>query len=138
MVIPVVVAFCLSLFLPKLHILLVNPGFPVSAKWAYQHLAAGAGEGAALERLLAALYARDWQGVAANLRNDLAPALWEKFPLLGMIRDELAALGAFAAEVSGSGPTLFALFPDGEALTRAEETLRSGHENFNIFATVYE
>ena len=124
--------------LPKLHILLVNPGFPVSAKWAYDHLAAGAGEGATLERLLAALRDRDWAKVAANIRNDLAPALWIKFPLLGMIRDELAALGAFAVEVSGSGPTLFALFPEGEALTRAAEKFRSGHEEFKIFATEYE
>ena len=121
--------------LPKLYILLVNPGFPVSAKWAYQHLAAGAGETATLERLLAALSARDWPGVAANIRNDLAPALWKKFPLLGLIRDELAELGALETEVSGSGSTLFALFPDGEALARAAETLRSGHgDEFKIFA----
>ena len=121
--------------LPKLYILLVNPGFPVSAKWAYQHLAAGAGKGPTLERLLAALYARDWPGVAANIRNDLAPALWKKFPLLGLIRDELAELGALETEVSRSGSTLFALFPDGAALTRAAETLRSGHgDEFKIFA----
>ena len=62
--------------LPKLHFMLVNPGFPVSAKWAYDHLAAGAEEGATLEHLLAALSAHDWAGVAANIRNDLAPALW--------------------------------------------------------------
>ena len=124
--------------LPKLHILLVNPGFPVRAKWAYDHLAAGAGKGATLERLLAALAARDWVRAAANIRNDLAAALWKKFPLLGMIRDELAALGAFAVEVSGSGPTLFALFPDGATLTLAAEKFRSEHENFRIFATEYE
>ena len=124
--------------LPKLYILLVNPGFPVSAKWAYQHLAAGAGEGPTLERLLAALASRDLSAVAANIRNDLAPALWKKFPLLGVIRDELAALGALKTEVSGSGPTLFALFPDGAALTRAAEKLRSEHESFKIFAAEYE
>ena len=124
--------------LPELHVLLVNPGFPVSAKWAYEHLVSGAGEGPALECLLAALYARDRRGVAENLRNDLAPALWNKFPLLGMIRDELAALGALAVEISGSGPTLFALFADGEALTWAAEKLRSKHDDFKVFATEYE
>ena len=120
--------------LPKLHILLVNPGFPVSAKWAYRHLQPESG--ATLERLLAALAANDLAAVAANIRNDLAPALWKKFPLLGMIRDELTALGALRVEVSGSGSTLFAIFPGGAALTAAAEKFK--HDEFKVFPVVYE
>ena len=121
--------------LPKLYILLVNPGFPVSAKWAYRHCTAGAGDEPALERLLAALAAHDLDATAANIRNDLAPALWKKFPLLGVIRDELAELGAVATEVSGSGSTLFSLFPDGEALAAAERNFRRCHDEYKVFST---
>ena len=124
--------------LPELHLLLVNPGFPVSAKWAYDHFATGAGEGATLERLLAALAARDWPGAAANIRNDLSPALWKKFPLLGMIRDELKALGAVGVEVSGSGPTLFALFRDGGERAAAFGEFRRKHGEYKVFSTVCE
>ena len=78
------------LFAPPL--LIVNPHFPVSAKWAYTHLAPeriGPDDSGKLERLIDALRRNDPAEVAANLHNDLAYALYEKFPLLAILRDFL-------------------------------------------------
>ena len=96
-------------------ILIVNPGFPVSAKWAYTHLESSRkspprpGE---VERLLEALARKDVTALAKAMHNDLEYALYEKFPLLNVIREELYASGAAGVLVSGSGSSLFAVFAD--------------------------
>lgn len=64
-------------------------------------------------RLLEALAAGD---LAALPPNDLASS-----PLA----DELRALGAFRADVSGAGPALYGLFGDTAAAHKAEEQLRA-------------
>jgi 4-diphosphocytidyl-2-C-methyl-D-erythritol kinase len=96
-------------------LLIAAPGFPVSAKWAYTHLdpcRIGVGDDGKAEQLTAALAAGDAAGIAANLHNDLAFALYDKFPLLGILRRALLDAGAPGAEITGSGPTLFAVFRD--------------------------
>lgn len=101
--------------MPDLPILIVNPRFPVSAKWAFTHLdpaRIGADDGGRTERLASALRAGDLAGVAENLHNDLAFALYDKFPLLVSLRDDLCRNGALNAEITGSGPTLYAICPD--------------------------
>ena len=49
------------------------------------------------------------------MRNDLEHALFIKYPLLVILRDFLLAQGALRVMVSGSGPTLLALFRDDAA-----------------------
>lgn len=96
-------------------ILLVYPGFPVSAKWAYQALDPryiGDGEPIGPEDYAAAFAApekADWNEL---LRNDLAFALWKKFPLCRLIRDFILDHGGWCVQFSGSGSSLFALFGD--------------------------
>lgn len=46
------------------------------------------------------------------------------------LTDELRALGAFRADVSGAGPTVYGLFADHDAATRAEEALRERGRTF--------
>ncbi len=93
----------------RLPVLIAAPGFPVSAKWAYQHRT-GSENNAELPDLISALRRRDYRAAALLLRNDLAPAVMKKFPLLRMLEDSLTASGALRVMVSGSGPTLFALY----------------------------
>ena len=113
----------------ELPLLLVDPGFPVSAKWAYRRFDICGAEPSAgtLEGVLSGLADGDREQVAHNVRNDLAPALWRKFPVLSLIRDELRARGALAVEVSGSGPALFAVMPDRSS---ARETAAELNERF--------
>lgn len=51
----------------------------------------------------------NWEGLANNIYNDLAFALYEKFPILSILKKELIEAGALCAEITGSGPTLFGL-----------------------------
>jgi len=120
-----------------LPLVLVNPGFPVSAKWAYREFDRCGVEASEreLSGVLAGLERGDLELLARNIRNDLGAALWRKFPVLTLIRSELAARGALAVEVSGSGPTLFALMPDMGTARRTAGELASEHPQWRSFAT---
>jgi 4-diphosphocytidyl-2-C-methyl-D-erythritol kinase len=119
-----------------LPLVLVDTGFPVSAKWAYRRFDLDGAEAsdASCELLLAGLARGDWALAARNVRNDLAGALWRKFPVLTRIADELAARGSLAVEVSGSGPTLFAVMPSAVLARRAAESMSERFPQWRSFA----
>ena len=102
-----------------LPLLIAAPLFPVSAAWSYRHLdrAAAEADSRTMGPLLDALRASDFPHAASLLRNDLEHAVLEKFPLLAILKRELAAEGA-RVMVSGSGPTLFVFYGSFEARER--------------------
>ena len=105
----------------RLPLLLAAPQFPVSAAWAYQHmdLAKAVANPPRTNELIESLRARDYKTAAGLMRNDLEHALFVKYPLLVLLRDFLLAHGALRAMISGSGPTILALFPDDAAAQAA-------------------
>lgn len=111
-------------------VLLVHPGFPVSAKWAYQQLSPehiGVGNRVApadYEAAFADPANADWDEL---LRNDLAFALWEKFPLLRLLKNFILEHGAWAVQISGSGSGMFALFETPAAASSCAAALRQSH-----------
>ena len=105
----------------RLPLLLAAPQFPVSAAWAYQHmdLARAVAEPPRTNELIDALRRRDCESAAQFMRNDLEHALFIKYPLLVLLRRFLLENGALRVMVSGSGPTLLALFHDDAAAQSA-------------------
>ena len=101
----------------RLPLLLAAPQFPVSAAWAYKHtdLARAISEPPRTNELIDSLRRRDYESAARFMRNDLEHALFIKYPLLVLLREFLLAQGALRVMVSGSGPTLLALFRDDSA-----------------------
>ncbi len=121
---------------PMPPVVLVNPAFPVSAKWAYTHLSdarRAPAEKGVIERLIAALKEKNYPASATLLHNDLEYALFDKFPLLGILQEALLRQGALRVIVSGSGSSLLALMSDhGQAEACAaffdrQEGLRAWH-----------
>ena len=114
-------------------VLIVNPGFPVSAKWAYTHMdkrLIGSDDPGLQSDFMTGKV--DWHEFC---RNDLAPAVMRKFPLLTVLKDFLISHEALAVQVSGSGPSLFALYESGKA-SSAAAILRerfAAMENLRIF-----
>ena len=104
-----------------LPLLLAAPQFPVSAAWAYQHmdLRRAISTPPQTNELIDALRRRDYESAAHFMRNDLEHALFIKYPLLVLLRRFLLENGAIRAMVSGSGPTLLALFRDDAAAQAA-------------------
>ena len=114
--------------LPMPPVLAIFPNFPVSAAWAYRHLESITPPEQAEEELAGlvnALRQRDFCKAAALCANDLEAPLFKKFPLLDLLRRDLLDKGALCVHVSGSGPTLFALFANRAEQQTAARSLAS-------------
>lgn len=101
--------------LPEIPLVIVNPGFPVSAQWAYSNMdpaLTGPADRDRFNALVSAVRTGNFRTCAGLLHNDLAPAVFHKFPILQILQGRLLALGALGAEMTGSGPTLFAICGD--------------------------
>ena len=110
-------------------LVIAAPDFPVSAAWAYKHLKTERiGQAAGMDEIVSAIRRGDWQMCAALICNDLAFELYEKFPLMDMLRLALLDAGALGAEVSGSGPSMFAIFSDHKAAAAGAKQVREAFE----------
>jgi 4-diphosphocytidyl-2-C-methyl-D-erythritol kinase len=101
--------------LPEMPIVIVNPGFPVSSKWAYGNMdpaLTGPADRSRFNALVSAVRAGNFKTCAGMLHNDLAPAVFHKFPILQILKKRLLAHGALGAEMTGSGPAVFAICGD--------------------------
>ncbi|MDO4334994.1 MAG: 4-(cytidine 5'-diphospho)-2-C-methyl-D-erythritol kinase [Bacteroidales bacterium] len=65
---------------------------------------------------IVALPIREWRGL---MKNDFEKSLFPKYPLLAQIKDAIYSQGAVYASMSGSGSTVFGLFPTREAALQA-------------------
>jgi len=108
--------------LPAFWYVLLNPGFRVSTRTVYQGLDLGALKDRTpiLPDDFNRLPPRDWVG------NDLETVTLVLFPQLQDFLDAITAGGAEAWGMSGSGPTLFGIFPSAETAREAARVLRQG------------
>ncbi len=114
--------------LPDCHIVLVKPRFSVSTKWAYENLDARENlNHPDSDALIAALREGDLKGVCAAMGNVLEEVTMPHHPMLVVIKDRLYALGALGAMMSGSGPTVFAIFDDEEKASEAKREMRADY-----------
>jgi len=126
-------------------ILLVNPGFGISTKWAYENLSRQSGDLPRQIRVLAkaatasgltaavpavnlltrALAEDDLAGVGRALFNSLETPSIGKFPVLELIKNTMRKCGAAGALMSGSGSTVFGLFTETKDAARAAKKVRA-------------
>lgn len=119
-------------------ILLVNPGFGISTKWAYESLSRQSRDMAkaaiesgltakapAVSLLTRALAEDDLTGVGRALFNSLEAPSIGKFPVLELIKNTMRGCGAAGALMSGSGATVFGLFAEAKAAARAAKKVRA-------------
>jgi 4-diphosphocytidyl-2-C-methyl-D-erythritol kinase len=101
--------------LPPCHILLVKPDLAVSTRWVYDNLRlTETAPRLAVDGVIAALRRQDLAGIAAHMDNTLETVTVAAHPIIGEIKRQMRDLGALNALMSGSGPTVFGLFDDGE------------------------
>jgi 4-diphosphocytidyl-2-C-methyl-D-erythritol kinase len=117
--------------LEDLPLLLIPGVFPISAAWAYRHWQdVPQPKSTNLDDLICFLNAGDHAGAGKLLRNDLEPAALRKFPLLAKFAALLRESGG-APLMSGSGSTMFALYPDFDLRDQSYEKLKSQLEPYN-------
>ena len=112
--------------MPRLWVLLVNPGVHVSTAWVYQNLKLTSRGG--LAKLPS--FFNDAEAVCSLLSNDLESVTIPAFPIIADIKNSMLRQGALGAMMSGSGPTVFGLFRDRESSETARDALARESEWF--------
>lgn len=100
-------------------VLLVTPPFEIRAVEAYGKCKIDLTGGGKRFTLPNCRHVRELFDVISALANDLEWALLDSYPVLVKIRDELTKTGAEVVRLSGSGPTMFALYEDKAPLSGA-------------------
>ncbi len=97
----------------SINIVLINPGFRVSTKWAYNTFDKQKPRiktKADIKALVKAIEKKDIKEIANNLHNDFEPIVTKKYKVINDIKNNLLRNDALNACVSGSGPTVFGIF----------------------------
>ena len=115
----------------SINIVLINPGFRVSTKWAYSSFDRQIRENqrfsghrkskgfsrepkiktkAEINALIKAIEKKDIKEIASNLHNDFEPIVAKRYKIINEIKNNLLRNDALNAAVSGSGPTVFGVF----------------------------
>jgi len=106
--------------LPDLWYVLIHPNFEVSTRWAYQHFVLTNQQfHINLQRFL-----KTPDEISSILLNHLEAVVSKKYPQIGIMKKILLSAGALGAMMTGSGPTVFGLFPEAESTARAYEKIR--------------
>lgn len=106
---------------PKLWFLLVTPDVRISTAWAYQNVRRGLTNRAVNITIPSCIHAT--HEIIAMLSNDLEQVVFPRFPLLRNIKDMLREKGALGCLMSGSGSTVYGIFPSEEKARLALEKL---------------
>ncbi len=107
------------------HLLLVNPGFAVSTRDAYERLSRLTRPEAANNIPFTLLAAKGVSGLPLVARNDLEKAVLAAHPEIAEVKRRLLSLGARHAQMSGSGATVFGVFDNSQTIEQAESEVRA-------------
>ncbi len=117
---------------PKCTILMVKPAISVSTGAIYEAI-----DSAIIEKrpdtnaMISAIKSGDIKTIADNLSNVMGTVTENMHPIVRGIRRKMLLNGALGAVMSGSGPTVFGIFPN-------YETAKASHDSFYYqFREVY-
>jgi 4-diphosphocytidyl-2-C-methyl-D-erythritol kinase len=112
--------------MPRFWLLVVNPGFSVSTSWVYKNynfnwvLTKASKD---VNILIRNLREGDLIQAASQMYNALEATVINSYPEVGWLKEELLKSGALAAQMSGSGPTVFGLAENESHARRLKERL---------------
>lgn len=106
---------------PALYCALVKPATAISTKYVYENLKLDKAHHPDIDSALSAIETGNIAKLCANLNNILEPVARTLCPEIEEIEMKLIEQGALGVCMSGSGPTVFGLFSDGNAAIEASE-----------------
>lgn len=123
--------------MPKLPLILVTPNIKIHTKWAFEKFEAlndnrpvkPVDEEA--EELPDQFTTK--KSIIRFLNNDLERVTISKYPILDELKTMLTKLGALAAQMTGSGPTVFGIFPNVEKAQAAFAKLNNKIPECRVF-----
>lgn len=110
----------------EIPLLLVNPGIPISAAWAYEALQVGLTKKSLDIKLFCqSLDRKDFEALRSLQINDLEQPVLKAYSEIGRIKELLLEQGAVMSAMSGSGSTVFGVFRTAEEAQNASGSMGS-------------
>lgn len=118
---------------PSFFLVLIKPDFPLSTSWVYKNLDLSiASSGAGSQAMISAIREGDVERIANNLSNRLESVAIVKYPVIAKLKQRLKAAGALGVLMSGSGPTVFGVFPSWAEAKKAGRRLNKAGQVFVV------
>lgn len=123
---------------PKAHLLVAKPDIDVSTAFVYGNLKLQEiKKHPDIDGMEEALKRGDLKGITDRMENVLETVTIPAHPVIGEIKEICMAEGAMNALMSGSGPTVFAVFDKKEDVERTGEKIRERGLSQEIFVTEF-
>ena len=124
---------------PDCFLVVAKPDINVSTKYVYEHLdAEGVEKHPDIDGMVEAIRNQDLDGVCKRMENVLETVTEKKYPVISELKKMLLDAGAENSLMSGSGPTVFAIFKEeakaNEALKKVEESELAKQSFVTVFA----
>lgn len=107
---------------PRYWLVILYPGFAVSTAWVYGNYRATLTKPSANISIPSSL--RSFRKIAALMTNDLESVTLRRYPVIGLLKRELARAGAVGVLMSGSGSSVFGVFDSERNARNAFRRLR--------------
>ena len=122
--------------MPKCPVLIAKPAISVSTKAVYEGLKLYDGmEHPDIDGVMEGIQQKDLKGVASHMGNILETVTIPMYPVIEDIKKLMLENGALNAMMSGSGPTVFVLFPNEKEIRRAYEALKQSGLAKNVYTS---
>mgnify|MGYP000830930984 FL=1 len=122
--------------MPKCHVLLAKPPISVSTQKVYEKLdAQEVTKHPDIDGILLGLQTGDLKKITSSMGNVLENVTITEYPQIERIKDVMKEEGALNAMMSGSGPTVFGIFPDEQSMIACQQFLRQKGEARQVYTT---
>ena len=119
--------------MPFCHILIAKPPVNVSTKLVYEKLDIKLHPD--IDGIIEAIKLKDVTLVASRMGNVLESVTVPLYPVIDSIKKDMIEHGAINAMMSGSGPTVFGIFPDEQSMIACQQFLRQKGEARQVYTT---
>ena len=121
---------------PHMWILIAKPQINVSTRLVYEQLdMGGIQKHPDIDGIIRAIEAQDVVRIAQSMGNVLENVTVPLYPVIETIKQDMLSHGAINAMMSGSGPTVFGIFPDEQTTLARQAFLKEKGDARQVYIT---
>ena len=122
--------------MPFCHMVVAKPPINVSTKMVYDSLDSGAiTKHPDIDGIIEAINEGSVIKIAERMGNVLEDVTIPLYPVIDKIKKDMISQGAYNAMMSGSGPTVFGIFPDEQTALNCKEYLKRQGDARQVYIT---
>ena len=124
--------------LENINVLLIIPNIEISTKWAYEEFDKinNQEENNHFDKILNGIENSNLNEISENLYNGFEEIIFNRYPEIKKIKEDLIKNNALNALMSGSGSSVFGLFDNGGDIQKAFENLKEKYGNVFLLRTI--